>query len=222
MNLKILIIEDVSIVALHIKNSIVTLGYTLIGVVKNATDALEIASKNKVDLVVSDINIHGEIDGIECCGILQSKYSVAIIFITAYRDIDTLKKASMINFVGYLVKPFREDELETMLNFAILKNGLLNKKERYFINDTFSYCYKTDKLFMNDEVVSLTKKENKLLLELIKAKGTIVSYQTLEQNIWDGEAVDDNARRQLVHRFRQKALNFPLMLIKGVGYKLIT
>jgi len=219
MKLEVLIIEDESIVALHMKKSLVTLGHEVIAVVKNGADALEVCSKKRVDLVVSDINIQADIDGIECCAILQSKYRLAVIFVTAYRDIETLKKASMVEFIGYLVKPFREDELETMINLAILKNDVFNQQGSMRINDEFFYCYTTDELFMNHEVVPLTHKEKQFLLELLKAKGCVVPYQILEQSVWDGVTTDDNARRQLVHRFRQKAPNFPFTLVKKVGYK---
>ena len=220
MNLKVLIIEDESIVALHIKKTIKMLGHQVVKLVKNNVDALNIAKGIKVDLVVSDINIQGDVDGIECCRILQSKYNTPVIFVTAYRDIETLKKASSVDFVGYLVKPFREDELETMINLAIVKCELLIQRDRLVICDRYSYCYKIDNLLFDNKPIELTKKENKFLLSLLEANGSVVSYNTLEHNIWDGEPVGESTRRQLVHRFKQKAPNFPLTLVKGVGYKL--
>jgi len=170
--------------------------------------------------VISDININGDIDGIECCKILQSKYKTPLIFVTANRDIDTLKKVFGVNFVGCLVKPLCEDELETMINIVVLKYGLASEKARYIINDQYSYCYKIETLFYNDHPVELTKKETKLLLSLIEAKGSMVSYNTLEYNIWHGEQVGDGTRRQLVHRFKKKTPDFPIKLLKGLGYKL--
>lgn len=220
MKLKILVIEDETIVALHIKKTIQLLGHEVVKVVKNSASALDVAKKIRVDLVVSDINIEGKIDGIECCQILQNKYTTPVIFVTAYRDIETLRKASGLEFVGYLVKPFCEDELETMINLVVLKYGLTFQKDRYVICDRYSYCYKMDKLFSDDNPVELTKKENRFLLSLIEANGALVSYNTLEHNIWRGEHVGENTRRQLVHRFKQKVPNFPLRLLKGLGYKL--
>ena len=220
MKLKVLIIEDEIIVALHIRKIVVLLGHSVVNIAKNSSDALEYAKNTRVDLVISDIKIDADIDGIECCKILQSKYKTPVVFVTAYRDIATLKKASGVDFVGYLVKPFREDELETMINLVVLRYGLTSEKARYIINDRYSYCYKIEELFYNDNPVELTKKENKLLLSLIEANGSIVSYNTLEHNIWRGEQVGDGTRRQLVHRFKQKAPNFPIKLLKGLGYKL--
>lgn len=220
MKLKVLIIEDESIVALHIKKTVMLSGNDVIEVVKNGNEALEIAKNTRVDLVISDINIDGDLDGVECCKILQNKYKLPIIFITAYRDMNTLKKASDVDFVGYLVKPFREDELETMIHLATLKYGLLTQKDRYIICEKYSYCYNINDLLLDNIPIKLTKKENRFLLSLIGAKGSVVSHNTLEHDIWYGEQVDENTRRQLVHRFKQKAPNFPLILVKGIGYKL--
>lgn len=220
MSLKVLIIEDETIVGIHIKRTVIAMGHHVLTVAKNSSDALKVAHVNKVDLVISDINIDGEIDGIECCQILQSKYHTPIIFITAYRDVDTLKKASNVDFVGYLVKPFREDELETVINLAIFKYELLNKKDRYIICDNYSYCHKNNTLLFKNEPITLTKKENRFLQILLKAKGALVSYDALDYDIWNDKLVGDGARRQLVHRFKQKALNFPITLVKGIGYKL--
>ena len=220
MKLNILIIEDETIVALHIKKAISTLGHTPLRVAKNAKDALFTAVNNRVDLVISDINIQGNMDGIECCSLLQKNNKVPIIFITAYRDIQTLEKASRVDFVGYLVKPFCEDELETMINLAIFKYGLITTDDRYKICDNYSYSKETNKLYFQDTALMLTKKESSFITLIIQAKGSVVPYQNLDEAIWNGELVDDGNRRQLVYRFRNKAPDFPLTLVKGIGYKL--
>ncbi|MBU1658510.1 response regulator [bacterium] len=220
MKIKVLIIEDESIVALHIKKTVLLLGHQVLGVVKSGVGAFAIAEKNSVDLVISDINIQGEITGIECCSILQNKYNVSLIFITAYRDIETLKKASEVDFVGYLIKPFREDELETMLNLFVIKSETQAAQKKYILNDDYSYCFQAEKLFMGKQTVTLTASENKLLLALIRANGSIVSYNVMDYDVWNGESVSDGTRRQLIHRFKQKAPHFPIKLIRGMGYKL--
>jgi len=220
MNLNILIIEDETIVGLHIKKTVLALGHTPLRIAKNAKDALFISVNNKVDLVISDINIQGNMDGIECCSILHKNYKIPIVFVTAYRDTATLKKASNVDFVGYLVKPFREDELETMINLAIFKYDLLDTDNRYKICDNYSYSQKTNELYFHNTVITLTKKESNFIKIIIQAKGSVVPYMNIDENIWNGEAVEDGSRRQLVYRFRNKAPDFPLTLVKGVGYKL--
>jgi len=220
MSLKVLIIEDESIVGIHIKRTVISMGHQVVTVVKNSSDALRAAQENRIDLVISDINIDGDIDGIECCQILQNRYGIPVIFITAYRDVDTLKKASSVESVGYLIKPFREDELETVINLAIFKYELLSQKDRYVICDNYSYCHKNDTLLFKNEPITLTKKENIFLQTLLNAKGSVVSYESLDYNVWSDKLVGDSAKRQLLYRFKQKAPNFPIILVKGVGYRL--
>jgi len=220
MNLNILIIEDETIVAFHIKKTLTSLDHAVIGIAKNAEDAFAMAKKTKVDLVISDINIQGEMDGIECAAMLQEKYKTPVIFVTAYRDIATLQKASKIEYMGYLVKPFREDELETMINLAIIKHGFLEKEDRYKIGDNYSYSAKKNELYYKNTVLVLTKKEHNFIALIIKANGSTVNYEHIDDVVWSGEVVEDATRRQLVYRFRQKAPNFPFLLIKSIGYKL--
>jgi len=221
MKLKIFIIEDENIVALDIKRIMLSLGHNVLKIAKTAQDAFCITEKLKPDLIISDINLQGDMDGIECCKILQSRYDIPVIFITAYKDIETLKRVSSINFAGYLVKPFREDELVVKVNLAIIKNEQLAKKDKQVLNDRYSYSFKTKELFLNDEPIYLAKKEQYFLELLIKANGTIVPYYTIEHTIWHGEFVQDTTRRQLIHRFKQKAPDFPFELVKNQGVRLI-
>jgi DNA-binding response OmpR family regulator len=92
--------------------------------------------------------------------------------------------------------------------------------KKYDICERYSYSQSENKLFFDNTHITLTRKENSFLLLLIRANGSLVSYESMENTIWNGERVDDGTRRQLVHRFKQKAQNFPLELVKGSGYKL--
>lgn len=215
-----MIIEDDSIVALHIKETVESRGHHIIGVAKRAKDALDIAQKEKPDLVISDINIEGEIDGIDCCKRLQKAHSCLVILISAYNDMATLKSASSLDFLGYLIKPFREDELLTLLDLVVLRDEEEVVLIREKIDEVYSYCSRQYTLYKHEEVIELTQKENSFMEALIKANGAIVPYDHLAYLIWDNEVVSDEARRQLVHRLKQKLPNFPFKLVKGIGYKL--
>lgn len=220
-NIRILIIEDDTLISMQIKDAIENLGHIAVGNVRCADDAISIASKESIDLVISDINIEGDTDGISVSKILYDQYSIPIILVTAYKDKETLHRASKIDFVGYVIKPFREEELEVLINIAIFKYNLPRLKLRLTIDDTYSYCMKTNELYSNEELIPLTKIETKFIQILINSKGEIVSYNTIEQNLWDGTIVTDDTRRQLIYRFKKKLPNFPLELKKGVGYRLV-
>ena len=220
MNLNVLIIQDDDIVALQIKKIVSFLGHKTLKIVKNATDVIEISKKNKIDLVISETNIQGNRDGIECCSFLQETYNTSVIFVTTHSDIGTLHKASKVNFIAYLLRPFRENELKAMITLVILKNNVFKIQKRDQISKDYSYNTQTGELFFQNNYILLTKKETKFLSCLIKANGTIVTYDTLDELIWGREFVSEGTRRQLIYRFKQKVLNFPFSLIKGVGYKL--
>jgi DNA-binding response OmpR family regulator len=217
MKLRILIIEDDSIIALQIQHIIEKLDCICISIVTNSQEAFDIAKDKKIDFVISDINIDGTLDGIDTCKILQSKYNIDVLFLTAFNDIKTLKKASNINFVGYILKPFRQDELETIINLEKYKN--INKTN-YEINKDYSYDIVNKILTHQDKIVKLTKKEVLLLDILLKNKNAIVSYIDIESYVWNLEYVDEDTRRQLFHRFTTKVIDFPLELVKGVGYRI--
>lgn len=218
--MRVLIIEDDSIVAMHIRETVQGHGHEVIGVAKNAERALEIAEKNHPDLIISDINIEGEEDGIACSKQLQKTYHSKVILISAYNDMATLKNASTLDFIGYLIKPFREDELLTLIDLIVLKGKTEETDKREKIDQLYSYCFHHQTLYREDDVIELTQKENSFLEALINANGAIVPYEHFSHIIWDGEEVSDEARRQLVYRFRQKLPDFPFKLVKGMGYKL--
>lgn len=219
--MKILLIEDDSMVALHTQKAISFLGHQVVACVKNGEDALQAAEEDEINLVVSDIQIEGTMDGLACSKILQDKYDIPVILISAHNDIPTLQRASDIELAGYLIKPFREDELKTLLDLVELKVKNNAHEKRKIISRDYSYSSHYKTLYKNDTVVELTIKELSFLETLLDAKGAIVSYENVEYSVWDGEYASDEARRQLVYRFRQKLPGFPLKLVKGVGYKLV-
>lgn len=220
MKLNVLIVEDDVIVAMHIEKTVQHFGHEVIGTARSAKEAMEIAEKHVIDLVLSDIQIEGEMDGVACSKRLRSMYGVPVILISAYNDIQTLTSATSLDFAGYLIKPFREDELKTLLDLIVLreKNGMGGSKKA--IGNGYEYSVEHQTLYLLDRIVELTHKEHLFLKALLKSKGAILSYEQFSFNIWDGEDVSEEARRQLVYRFRQKLPDFPLKLIKGIGYKL--
>lgn len=210
-----MIIEDDSIVAMDIKRVLQSHGWSVVGTASNANDAFKIAEDQRIDLVISDINIEGEIDGIECSGYLQKSFAIPVIFITAYRDTHLLKRVSDLDFIGYLVKPFRVDELEVLLDIIALEY-----QEQCKVSEKYTYNFKTQVLLYDGEEIELTQKEHKFIALLLKSNGSLVTYDLLQESIWNGEEVSDEARRQFIFRLKQKVGDFPIELLKGSGYRL--
>ncbi|MGE4418896.1 MAG: response regulator [Sulfurimonas sp.] len=215
--LNVLIVEDEIIIYINISQTLKRLGLKNIQIARNAQTALDIASKTKIDLLFSDIKIDGEIDGIEVSKTLQILYCTPVIFITAYKDEETLIRASGVDFIGYLLKPYRQDELEALIKIAIVKHELLKSKKSVIGLDDFVYNKTTKELFYQNIKVDLSKKEQLLIGLLFTNIDSFISYDTLNKTVWYESFVSDNTRRTFIYRIKQKLPNLNLKIEKNIG-----
>lgn len=133
--LNIFIVEDESIVAKDIQNSLTKLGYNVIGIANNGKDAIEKILELKPDLLLMDIMIKGDLTGIDVSEKIKEKLNVPIIFLTAYADEGTLAKAKITEPYGYILKPFKEVDLHSTIELAYYKHQKDSElqKERDFL-----------------------------------------------------------------------------------------
>jgi len=124
---KILIVEDESIVALDLSMRLQKEGYEVVGIASNSDDALALFNEQKPDLVLMDINIKGNKDGIETAKELKKVQDVPLIFLTAFSQSEYVSRAKSVNPSAYLVKPFNNDSLHTSIQIAIHNFALVNK-----------------------------------------------------------------------------------------------
>lgn len=118
----ILIVEDELLIAKNLSNKLENLGYKIAGIVCSGADAIERAVEMKPDLILMDIVIKGQIDGIETATIINQKLDIPIIYTTAYADEETLERAEKTGSYGYLLKPFKERELHASIKIALSKH----------------------------------------------------------------------------------------------------
>jgi signal transduction histidine kinase len=121
---RILIVEDEAVVALDLKMRLSRLGYGITGTAAFGTQAIDLAAADPPDLILMDINIKGEINGIETARRIILQRSVPIVFLTAHADQETLAQAKAANPYGYLVKPFEEKSLQTTIEMAVYKHRM--------------------------------------------------------------------------------------------------
>jgi len=119
----ILVVEDESIVAKDIQNSLKKLGYSVPSVENSGEDAIDAAGQYRPDLILMDIMLKGEISGIEAAEQIKNRYQIPVIFLTAYADESTLNKAKVTEPYGYIIKPFKEIDLHTSIEMALYKHG---------------------------------------------------------------------------------------------------
>lgn len=119
--IKILVVEDESLVAKDIQNMLRGLGYEVMDVLSTGEEALVALRKSDPDLILMDIVLKGKIDGIVAAERIWETYEIPVIYLTAYADETTLSRAKVTEPFGYLLKPFDERELQTTIEMAFYK-----------------------------------------------------------------------------------------------------
>lgn len=117
---KILVIEDDMIIQLFIRKVLKDEGFEIVGLGRSCKQALELVSKTKPDLILMDIGISGEKDGVETAELINKNFNIPIMFMTGNSDIFTTKRALKTNPIDILVKPIDETALKN--KFYQLKN----------------------------------------------------------------------------------------------------
>jgi DNA-binding LytR/AlgR family response regulator len=122
----VLVVEDESIVSKDIQHSLKKLGYNVVGAASTGEKAVELALEMNPDIVLMDIMLKGEMNGIQAADEIRSKINIPVIYLTAYADEGTLSRAKVTEPYGYIIKPFKEIDIHTSIEMAIYKH----KKER--------------------------------------------------------------------------------------------
>ncbi|MEG4443017.1 EAL domain-containing protein [Microcoleus sp. AT9_B5] len=149
-NQKILIVEDESIIAEDISDSLISLGYRITGMVYSGEEAIESAAKFRPDLVLMDINLQGEVDGITAAAEIRSRFQIPVVYLTAYADANTLSRVNSTKPFGYIVKPFEEKNLHTTIQLALHRHqydSLTNLPNRSLLRDKLSQILDKQKEF---------------------------------------------------------------------------
>ncbi|WP_310445982.1 EAL domain-containing protein [Thiobacillus sp.] len=128
--ISILIVEDERIIALDLRQRLNQLGYSVVGSAANAQQALALAVAEQPDVVLMDIRIEGEIDGIAAAQTLYAETRIPVIFLTAYADTETLERAKATLPYGYLLKPCQTAELNAAIRIALARRDSELQLER--------------------------------------------------------------------------------------------
>ena len=123
-NAKIFIVEDEAIVAESLCDQLEKLGCIVTGNAPSGEEALRKIKKELPDLVLMDIMLEGEMDGVEVAQQIRELYGIPVIFLTAYSDPETLGRAKLTEPFGYLIKPYKERELLTTLEITLYKHRM--------------------------------------------------------------------------------------------------
>ncbi len=120
---KILIVEDESIIAFDIERCLKNNGYDVVGNAASHKETMDKVNSTKPDLVLMDIRIHGEFDGIDCAKQIRYIFETPVVFLTAHSDKNTIERATKTKAFGYVLKPFNERTLIANIEMALSNYG---------------------------------------------------------------------------------------------------
>lgn len=166
---RILIVEDEDYLIELLKASLEELGYTVIGNSNTGKGSIVLANKLRPDVVLMDVQLKGEMDGIQAAEIIQNYLYIPIIFLTAHDDDDKLDRAKLSLPFGYLLKPFRARELKIAIEMAIYrqscetarreKTQMLSKKCQELIQHLESIHTTCQKLILDELLIESHKQQ---------------------------------------------------------------
>lgn len=118
----IMIVEDEGVVSIDIRNMLRKAGYGIAAVAFQGEEAVQKAEQSGPDLILMDIGLKGEIDGIEAAKRIRDRFQIPVVFLTGFADEVTLAKAKEVNPAGFIIKPINEDELNKTLDDILKKD----------------------------------------------------------------------------------------------------
>jgi DNA-binding response OmpR family regulator len=128
--LRALIIEDEALIAEELSERLSRLGFSVIATVDSADEGIAIATAERPDLVLMDIRLNGEKDGVQAAKQIRQQVDVPIVYVTAYSDRLTVDRASGSDHDGYILKPFHSRELQTTVEVAMQRHAIRTQKKQ--------------------------------------------------------------------------------------------
>ena len=129
MKERIMLVEDELITALDIQRMLERVGYQVSATISSGEEAVEKAQKIKPDLIIMDIFLSDDMDGIEASENIIKQIDVPVVFLTANADSNTIKRADTIRHYGYLIKPVKQSDLDSIISTALQRHEIESKKK---------------------------------------------------------------------------------------------
>ena len=126
-----LIVEDEILIAEELKQRLSLLGFSVIAAVDSAEEGIAIATRERPDLVLLDIRLKGEKDGVQAAKEIRQQVNVPLVYLTAHSDRLTVDRVKETEYDGFLLKPFRERELQTTIEIAMQRHAIRVKQQEH-------------------------------------------------------------------------------------------
>ena len=124
---QILIVEDRRIIAEDLRELLEKLDYDVLGVVSSGEEAIKLVTNTQPDLILMDIKLEGDLDGIETASQIHENFNIPVIYLTAFSDEDILMRAKITEPFGYILKPFKDIEVHATIQMALYKHEIEEK-----------------------------------------------------------------------------------------------
>ncbi len=217
--MKILVLEDESILALSMQEFLEDCGYE-VNCFSSSDEAYDAIYDTVYDLLLLDVKVLGEKSGFEMLAMLREEgVTTPAIFITSLTDIDDLSRGYECGACDYIRKPFDLAELKLRMEQVVKLHCFSSLEESIVLPLGYSYDLKKMKLTLENENIILSKTEAKILELLIKQRGNVVTYEMFWEEIW-GEWIDPTNIRVQVGNLRKKLENDFIKNIRAVGYSI--
>ena len=216
----ILIVEDMVLTAKHIEKTVISLGYRVTNRVKSYEDALKSIQEERPDVMLIDIGLKGEKDGVDLVTTIHKTDAIPFIYLTSNDDDKTIDRIARTKPAAYLSKPFRIEELKYNLKIAVGKTQLQNELQS--LGNGYFYDAITKNIYYHNKHIPLGVNLKSLLEILIEGRGNMVPINIIEGHIWgDDSPISENALRNLIYRLRLELKFLPIETIPRCGYKLV-
>lgn len=182
---RILVVEDDPVVALDIKKKLESLGYSIAGISETGPSALESMDRAIPDLVVMDVRLRGDMDGIDTALIVQKDYSVPVVYVTGQSDPGTLDRIQNSHPFGFLLKPFEARELDTVIRIALNRHHLEQDLSASEFRNRLLFELASDGILIADQT-GLVKRANGRISDLTGLPKT----ELLGKFFWEPFEVD--------------------------------
>jgi two-component system, LytTR family, response regulator LytT len=224
MPINILVTEDESIVRKDIERCLRVLGYNVVATADNGEEAIALALKHKPDLALMDIMIKGEMNGIAAAEEIKRNMDIPVVFLTAYADENTLGEAKLAEPHGYVLKPFKDVDIQTAVEMALHKHGKEQemKQESDFLRSLAEHKTDAEVIFVkNRSRLVRVKHEDLLFVEALK---DYVVVHTREESYTIHSTMKEVERKLNDQIFVRVHRSFIVNLnaIESIKYALIT
>ena len=218
--MKVVIVEDEGITALFLKEAVEDFGHEVVGVFDEGSTLCHFLENHETDVIFMDIHINGSRDGIQVADLVHRKHPyIAFVFLTSYKDSDTIESAKTVKPMGYLIKPVSDKDIEAILMVVdgFKQLSTVVKIDEIYIGK-YTYHLKNKTLHKEGILILLSKNEHLCLRELLLNQGLQVSTEQLLYVIWGEDNNRRSSLRELTYRLRKKLPELQIANIPNIGY----